>query len=248
MTDLEKPFDEITQTEAGEASRPLLPERLVRGYESFLGGRFTREQDRFRQLAVDGQNPRIMLIGCCDSRVSPEAIFDAGPGEIFVVRNVANLVPPYTPNDDLHGTSAALEYAVLGLRVAHIVVMGHARCGGVRAYAETDLDPYQRPLSSGDFIGKWMSLIEPAAVVAGPASEPLDDYVERLALASIARGLVNLRSFPSIATLERRGKLSLHGAYFGISDGKLLALDEAAGRFEPIALPAHRAAWAEPRF
>jgi carbonic anhydrase len=229
-------------------SRQLLPERLVRGYEAFLCGRFSREQDRFRHLAEAGQNPRIMLIGCCDSRVSPEVIFDTGPGELFVVRNVANLVPPYAPSDGLHGTSAALEYAALGLRVEHVVVMGHARCGGVRAYAESEFDPYQRPLSAGDFIGKWMSLIEPVASIVGPPSEPLDEYVERLALASVIQGLANLRSFPSVATLEKRGMLSLHGAYFSISDGRLLALDETTGRFEAVGEAAHKKVLAEPRF
>jgi len=226
----------------------LLPKRLVSGYEAFLGGRFSREHDRFHKLAATGQHPRIMLIGCCDSRVSPEVIFDAGPGEIFVVRNVANLVPPYAPNDGLHGTSAALEYGALGLRVEHIVLLGHANCGGVRAYAEADLDPYQKPLSSGDFIGKWMSLIAAAAAKVGQATEPLDAYVERLAFASIAQGLANLRSFPSIATLEQRGKLTLHGAYFSISEGSLLALDEASGQFLPVAAKAHAAAFAAPRF
>lgn len=230
------------------AARQLLPERLVSGYEAFLGGRFAREHDRFQHLAEQGQTPSIMLIGCCDSRVSPEVIFDAGPGEIFVLRNIANLAPPYAPSEDLHGTSAALEYAVLGLRVEHIVVLGHASCGGVRAYATSDLDPYQRPLSSGDFIGKWMSLIAPAAAKIGPASEPLDDYVERLAHASIIQSLANLRSFPSIALLEQRGKLNLHGAYFSIADGLLLALDEPSGRFEPVAAKAYAEAFTAPRF
>jgi carbonic anhydrase len=238
----------MSETHPPAPALNLLPDRLVSGYESFLGGRFSREHDRFHQLAEAGQNPRIMLIGCCDSRVSPEVIFDVGPGELFVVRNVANLVPPYAPSEDLHGTSAALEYAVLGLRVEHIVLLGHANCGGVRAYAEADLDPYQKPLSSGDFIGKWMSLIGPAAAKVGRASEPLADYVERLALASIAQGLRNLRSFPSIATLEQRGKLSLHGAYFSIAEGRLLALDEASGQFAQISAKAHALAFAAPRF
>ena len=150
------------------------PPRLLTGYRSFLSGRFVSEQQRFRDLAQAGQKPSVMLIGCCDSRVSPEVIFDASPGEIFVVRNVANLMPPYAPNDDLHGTSAALEFGVMGLRVEHIVVMGHAQCGGIRAYAQNDADPYSRPLSPGDFIGKWMTLIEPAAKRVGPMAEPFD--------------------------------------------------------------------------
>jgi carbonic anhydrase len=242
--------DSILQKADPAPARPLLPQRLVAGYEAFLGGRFAREHDRFEHLAQAGQKPRILLIGCCDSRVSPEVIFDAGPGELFVVRNVANLVPPYAPNEDMHGTSAALEYAVLALRVEHIVVLGHASCGGVRNYAEGDLDPYQKPLSAGDFIGKWMSLIAPAAAKIGPASEPIAEYCERLALASIIQSLANLRTFPAIANLEKRGLLALHGAYFGILEGKLLALDEETGRFLPVSEQAHAAAaaLAEPRF
>lgn len=248
MPDLLETSAEMPQGNSGASRRPFLPERLVSGYEAFLGGRFSREQDRFRHLAEAGQSPRIMMIACCDSRVSPEVIFDARPGEIFVLRNVANLVPPYAPNDDLHGTSAALEYAVLALEVDHIVLMGHARCGGVRAYVDAARNPSQRPLSPGDFIAKWISLIEPAAARVGRAEEPVEPYVERLALASIVQGLANLRSFPSIAAREQCGKLALHGAYFSIADGMLLALDEAKGTFEPVAAAAHREAFTEPRF
>ena len=234
----------IARTEGPGRDGTLLPERLVSGYEAFLGGRFTRELDRFHHLAEAGQKPRIMLIGCCDLRVSPEVIFDAEPGELFVLRNIANLVPPYGPNDDLHGTSAALEYGVLGLEVEHIVVMGHADCGGVGAFARGEANAGHEPLSPGDFIGKWIGLINPAAARIAPAGAPPDDYIERLALASIVQGLVNLRTFPWIAGREQQGKLGLHGAYFGISRGTLLALDGVSGRFEPIAAGAHRAAFA----
>jgi carbonic anhydrase len=221
--------------DAARSGHGFLPNQLVRGYESFLGGRFETEHGRFRKLAESGQKPKVMLIGCADSRVSPEVIFDASPGEIFVVRNVANLIPPYAPNDDLHGTSAALEFGVIALAVEHIVVMGHAHCGGVKAFAESAADPNHAPLSPGDFIGKWITLIEPAAARLGPQAEPLDDYVERLARESVIQGLANLRSFPYIAARESEGKLKLHGAYFGIVDGVLLALDEATGAFAPVA-------------
>ena len=224
------------------------PARLVRGYQSFLSGRFVNEQQRFRELAEAGQKPTVMLIGCCDSRVSPEVIFDARPGEIFVVRNVANLMPPYAPNDDLHGTSAALEFGVMGLRVEHIVVMGHAQCGGIRAFAENEADPYSRPLSPGDFIGKWMSLIEPAARRLGTPAEPFADYVERLAREAVSQSLANLRTFPCVKTLEQRGRLKRHGAYFGVADGRLLVLDEATGQFNAVAGDEHSAALRAPRF
>ena len=230
--------------------KPLLPPRLAEGYEAFLSGRFGHEQQRFRELAERGQSPTIMIVGCCDSRVSPEVIFDAGPGEIFVVRNVANLVPPYAPNDDLHGTSAALEFAVMGLRVEHIVVMGHAQCGGVRAFAQSEADPYTRPLSPGDFIGRWMSLIEPAAraLPEGPGDVVSGAYVEQLAHRSVLQSLANLRSFPCVRTLEERGRLTLHGVYFGVSDGRLEVLDEASGTFRAVAPEEHAAALRPPRF
>ena len=191
-----------------------------------------------------------MLIGCCDSRVSPETIFDARPGEIFVLRNVANLVPPYAPNDDYHGTSAALEFAVMGLRVEHVVVMGHARCGGIKAFVENEVDPYSRPLSPGDFIGKWIRLVQPAFEALGPVPQdgPLDGFIAKLELEAIRQSLANLRTFPCISTLEQRGLLQLHGAYFGVMDGKLLAYDEASGQFNAIAADAHAVALKEPRF
>src|SRR5512142_2662305 len=133
------------------------PQQLVDGYRAFLIGRLRHEQDRYLGLAESGQSPQIMVIGCCDSRVSPEVIFDARPGELFVVRNIANIVPPYAPDGHAHGVSAALEFGVAALKVKHIVVLGHAHCGGVKAYAED-----AEPLSPGDFIGKWMALMAPA--------------------------------------------------------------------------------------
>lgn len=237
----------------GQSSRPPVapgfPEQLEQGYRSFLSGRFRAEQERFAELA-SGQSPRVLLIGCCDSRVSPETIFDARPGEIFVLRNVANLVPPYAPNDDYHGTSAALEFAVMGLRVEHVVVMGHARCGGIKAFVENEVDPYSRPLSPGDFIGKWIRLVQPAfeALGAPPEDGPLDGFIAKLELEAIRQSLANLRTFPCISTLEQRGLLQLHGAYFGVMDGKLLAYDEASGQFNPVAAEAHALALQEPRF
>ncbi len=234
-------------SQASPSDHALLPARLVEGYESFLGGRFRREQDRYRQLAQHGQSPKILLIGCCDSRVSPEVIFDAHPGEIFVLRNIASLVPPYAPDAEHHGTSAALEYAISVLHVAHIVVMGHAKCGGVRAYVEQFADP-NRALAPGDFIGRWISLLAPAAGKLGPRTESIETYAERLGHAAIIDTLANLRSFPYVIENERARRLSLHGAYFGVADGQLYGLDEASGTFHPVAAQAHAEALAEPRF
>ncbi len=206
------------------------PARLIEGYDAFRTGRLPAEQSRYRELAERGQSPEIMVIGCCDSRVSPEVIFDARPGELFVVRNVANLVPPYSPDDTYHGVSAALEFAVGALRVKHIVVLGHALCGGVRAFAEESA-----PLSPGDFIGKWMSLIAPAAERLGPRGDvPPADYLARLEQASIANTLDNLLTFPRLRRLIERGRVTLHGAYFAVATGELLVLDRQSGQFGPV--------------
>jgi len=206
-----------------------LPQRLLEGYAAFRSGRLPAEQSRYRDLAERGQSPEIMVIGCCDSRVSPEVIFDARPGELFVVRNVANLVPPYRPDGEYHGVSAALEFAVGALRVKHIVVLGHAHCGGVRAFAED-----REPLSPGDFIGKWMSLIAPAAERLGRRGDTAQsEYLMRLEQASIANTLDNLLTFPRLRSLIERGQVMLHGAYFGVATGELSVLDPQSGRFVP---------------
>jgi carbonic anhydrase len=207
------------------------PDQLIDGYKAFLDERLPKEQSRFEELAQSGQSPEVMLIGCCDSRVSPEVIFNTRPGEVFVVRNVANLVPPFSPDGELHGTSAALEYAVQALKVKHIVVMGHGRCGGVRAFA----DDAQGPLSPGDFIGKWITLLRPAAQRTGGrgSHEELSAYVERLAFEGVRTSLANLRTFPCVSILEGKGRLKLHGAYFDVATGVLTVLDAGSGQFRP---------------
>jgi carbonic anhydrase len=220
------------------------PQRLIDGYSAFLSERLPREQSRFRELAENGQSPEIMVIGCCDSRVSPEVIFDASPGELFVARNVANLVPPYTPDGATRAMSAGLEFAVQALKVKHIVVLGHAQCGGVRAFAEQ-----AAPLSPGDFIGHWMALMAPAAKRIGPrGNEPLADYLTRLEQASVVETLDNLMSFPCISVLVERGRLALHGAWFGVATGELHVLDRAGGAFRRVAAAEHAQAFAQPRF
>ncbi|MBM3570512.1 MAG: carbonic anhydrase [Alphaproteobacteria bacterium] len=209
----------------------MFPKRLVEGYREFVAGGFVRERQRYEGLAGGGQNPEIMVVGCCDSRVSPEVIFDARPGELFVVRNVANLVPPYETNGQFHGTSAALEFAVQVLEVKHIVVLGHERCGGIRSFAEK-----RAPLSSGDFIGRWMSIIAPAAdTLEDPGSQPSDEYVARLELAGVEQSLANLMTFGSIRRRVDGGRLKLHGAYFGIASGRLLVRDPVTRSFAPPA-------------
>ena len=207
------------------------PRRLVEGYRQFVDGRLRHEQDRYRELAEAGQSPEVLVIGCCDSRVSPEVIFDARPGELFVVRNVANIVPPYEPDGHAHGVSAALEFGVAALKVKHIVVLGHARCGGVKAFAER-----AEPLSPGDFIGNWMRLMAPAVEKAGPRSElSWTDYLTRLEQANVANSLDNLRTFPQLRRLIEAGQIAVHGAYFGVATGELSLRDEATGTFMSVA-------------
>lgn len=205
------------------------PQRLIEGYTAFARARLPREQDRYRELAEAGQAPEVMVIGCCDSRVSPEVIFDARPGELFVVRNVANIVPPYSPDGQAHGVSAALEFGVAALKVKHIVVLGHAQCGGVKAFAQD-----AEPLSPGDFIGKWMKLMAPAAEKTPRGDLSPADYLKRLEHANIANSLDNLMTFPRLRKLIERGSVALHGAYFGVATGDLSVLDKASGEFRRV--------------
>lgn len=204
------------------------PERLLNGYLDFMRGRYTAERERYRSLAEAGQTPHTLVVACCDSRAAPETIFDCGPGELFVVRNVANMVPPYEPDGQYHATSAALEYAVQALKIRNIVVMGHGRCGGIQAA----LDPDMEPLSSGDFIGKWMGMVRPAAHQI--QSNNLLTQSERqtaLERVSIRNSISNLRTFPNVRALEDEGTLQLHGAWFDISSGELWVMDGKSGDF-----------------
>lgn len=206
------------------------PPQLAAGYNVFRLTRRFIERERYRELAETGQQPEIMIIGCCDSRVAPEVIFDARPGELFVVRNVANLVPPYSPSGLMHGVSAALEFAVQALKVKHIVVLGHARCGGIHAFAEPN-----EPLSPGDFIGKWMSLIAPAAEIVGARGDrPLADYLTQLEWASMVKTLDNLMTFPFVHSLVENRQLQLHAAYFDVATGFLSVRDPQTGIFSPL--------------
>jgi carbonic anhydrase len=204
------------------------PQQLIDGYRTFTSARLPTEQSRYRELSERGQSPQVMVIGCCDSRVSPEVIFDAGPGELFVVRNVANLVPVYAPDSGTHGVSAALEYAVNVLKVKHIVVLGHAQCGGIRAFIDK-----AAPLSPGDFIGKWMAMfVKPGEIVEQRDRESMAEFTERIEKAAVFRSLENLMTFPFVRYAVERGDMLLHGAYFGVAEGSLFVLDQASKRFE----------------
>ncbi len=210
-----------------------LPDHLLNGYRAFLANRLPQERDRLRDLAEQGQHPKTMVIACCDSRAAPETLFDAAPGEIFVVRNVANLVPPYESDGEYHATSAALEFALHALKVEHVVVLGHGGCGGIHAA----LSPSAEPLSPGDFIGKWMSLLDPVSKAVG-ANDHMTARERQAALERIAirYSIANLRTFPTVEALVKEGKLSLHGAWVDIASGELWAMDPDTGDFQrPLA-------------
>ena len=212
---------------------PGFPRKLLGGYAHFRKSRLARERQRYEELAEKGQKPDTMVIACCDSRSAPETIFDTAPGEIFVVRNVANIMPPYESDGDYHGTSAALEFAVQALKVKHIVVMGHGRCGGVDAFRKQLTGETAAPLSPGDFIGKWISLLEPVANnIERTGNETAEELQRMLECGSIRQSIEHLKTFPCVSILLEREQIALHGAWFDISSGELWTMNEQTGEFE----------------
>ncbi|WP_106639366.1 carbonic anhydrase [Allosphingosinicella vermicomposti] len=201
---------------------------LIDGYHRFKTGRYLEERERWTTLA-EGQSPKVMVIACSDSRVDPAQIFDANPGEMFVVRNVANLVPPFEVGGGRHGVSAALEFAVTQLNVEEIVVMGHGSCGGVHAALSRRFDGAEP--GNGGFIAHWIDLLDEARdrVAAEHGHGP--DAIRALELETVKVSIANLRTFPCIPEREATGRLRIHGAYFAIADGLLHVLDEATGAF-----------------
>lgn len=224
------------------------PQKLLDGYQGFLHSTYRKRSDSYRELAAAGQNPEALVIACCDSRAAPEIVFDSGPGEIFVLRNVANLVPPYNAEGRYRSSVASIEFAVVSLGVRHIVVMGHGRCGGVAAA----LDERRQSLDEGDAIGHWISLLDPAIerVGAGEGREPVrhvhvddpngahvhadfDPRQTAVECMSVRASIDNLRTFPYVREREDDGRLTLHGAWFDISEGLLWIYDPEAGTFRP---------------
>lgn len=205
-----------------------MPAGLAAGYRRFRSERYVVEAERYRALAK-GQRPRTMIIACADSRADPATIFSAAPGELFVVRNVAALVPPYEEGGGYHGTSAAIEYGVTELAVPEIVVMGHGLCGGIAAAADA------RP--AGRFIGPWVDLLAGIREQLSGAPPALDRAARQKIFEQMAvqYSLQNLRRFPFVKAAIDAGRLSLHGAWFAIAEGELEWLDGNSGQFEPIA-------------
>ncbi len=208
------------------------PEHLADRFRRFKFRHFAPNLDHYEELAQYGQHPDVMVVSCCDSRVDPETLFSAMPGELFVVRNVANLVPPFETSGRFHGVSAALEFAALNLRVKHIVVLGHSGCGGISACLEESAARQ----SEAQFISNWMAILDDARreVLAARRDQSIPELRSRLERVGIKTSLQNLRSFPCIKSLESKGRLHLHGAHFEIATGQLAVLNEGTDEFVSI--------------
>ena len=204
---------------------------LLEGYRRFRANRFATERETWQELA-EGQSPRAIIIACSDSRADPATIFDTDPGEIFVVRNVANLVPPFEKGGGRHGVSAALEFGVTQLEVPEIVVMGHEGCGGISAALTGQF--HDAPEGEGGFIATWMAQIDQPAKTIAHQHGTGDEAHRLLEEIAIRQSLANLRSFPFVAEREKNGTLKLLGCHFSIRDGELWLLDETDDCFRPV--------------
>ncbi|MXO48505.1 carbonic anhydrase [Erythrobacter vulgaris] len=206
-------------------------DQMIDGYRNFRATEWQEERERWEQLA-EGQSPQVMVISCSDSRVDPAQILDVAPGEIFVVRNVAALVPPFETTPGRHGVSAAVEFAVQFLKVREIVVMGHGLCGGCKAALTQDL--HGNELGEGGFVAHWVDMLdearEPIAASLGTTGREAELAME---LEAVKVSLFNLRTFPYVADKVESGELNLRGAHFAISDGILRVLNDRTGEFSP---------------
>ena len=199
---------------------------LLTGYRRFRQSDWPRQRGRWAELS-EGQNPRVMVIACSDSRVDPSQIFDTNPGEIFVVRNIANLVPPFELGGGRHGVSAALEFAVTQLEVPEIVVLGHGTCGGVHAALSRRFE--HAPPGAGGFIAHWVDMLDEARDRIVAQYGEGEEAIHALELETVRVSIANLRTFPCIQKREAAGQLTIHGAYFAIRDGVLHVMDEDGG-------------------
>lgn len=207
--------------------------QFIEGFQRFQNKYFAGEEPLYNKLN-NGQNPTTLLIGCCDSRVDPALLLDCDPGDIFVVRNVANLVPPCDESNLQQGVSSAIQFAVESLNVKRIIVMGHEKCGGISAL----MQGYQ-PTSKVDFIGQWMKMAEPVKqkILQQLTTLSVEQQNRACELGTIIMSLNNLRSFPWIAEREAKGEIALHGWYFDMSQGALLAYSERSDAFLPMVCP-----------
>ena len=215
-----------------QKARPL-PAYLVQRYHGWKATTYAENRAWYRRLAEDGQRPRAMIVSCCDSRVHVTSIFGADQGEFFIHRNIANLVPPYNPDGEYHGTSAAVEYAVTALRVAHLIVLGHSSCGGVKGCHDMCSGHAPELEEKSSFIGRWMDILRPGYErVLGVEGEAAQ--LRALEQESVLVSLGNLMSFPFVRAAVEAGEMTLHGLWNDIADGSLLQFDPAAGEFVAI--------------
>jgi carbonic anhydrase len=200
-------------------------QRLIDGYRRFRDDNWPERRRLMQTLALEGQSPVALVVACADSRADPAMIFDAAPGELFVVRNVANLVPPFAPDAAYHGTSAALEFGVRVLQIPELIVLGHANCGGIKALM------HGAPDAGSDFVAPWISIAEPVRKLVLKCYEP-QDWQSRAEQETVKLSVRNLMTFPWIAERVEAGSLRLHGAHFGIYTG-VLSLMQEDGSFAP---------------
>ena len=209
-----------------------LPDYLLRRYQGWRATAYAQNRSWYRRLAEDGQHPRAMVISCCDSRVHVTAIFGADSGEFFIHRNIANLVPPFSPDGGLHGTSAAVEYAVQELKVAHVIVLGHSSCGGVRGCYDMVSGRAPELEEATSFVGRWMDILRPAVSALPPGEDA--ERLRALEKAAVRVSIENLLTFPFVREAVEEGKLTLHGLWHDIGEGTLEGWDEAREGFVPI--------------
>ncbi len=209
--------------------RPL-PTYLAQRYHGWKATSYAENQAWYRRLADEGQRPRAMVISCCDSRVHVTSVFGAEQGEFFIHRNIANLVPSFEPDGQHHGTSAAVEYAVSALKVAHVIVLGHSQCGGVKGCLDMCEGRAPELEEQESFVGRWMDILRPGYENVKESSD-LERDLEREA---VRVSLRNLMSFPFVQEAVSSGALSLHGLWLDISAGSLMHLEPDSGKFIPV--------------
>ncbi|WP_300514562.1 carbonic anhydrase [Aliiroseovarius sp.] len=212
-------------------ARPL-PAYLVQRYEGWKATGYAENQAWYRRLSSEGQRPRAMVISCCDSRVHVTSIFGADQGEFFIHRNIANLVPPYAPDGDHHGTSAAVEYAVTALKVTHLIVMGHSQCGGAHGFHEMCHGRAPELASDTSFVGRWMDILRPGFDRLGGVEATMEP--KTLEQEGVKLSLENLMGFPFVREAVEAGTLSLHGLWTNIGEGDLEYYDAETGAFQPV--------------
>ena len=213
-------------------ARPL-PGYLVSRYKGWKATTYTDNESWYRHLAADGQHPRAMIISCCDSRVHATSIFGADPGEFFIHRNIASLVPPCEHDGHKHGTSAAIEYAVTSLKVAHVIVMGHSSCGGVAGCHAMCSGGAPALEESTSFVGRWMDILRPGYERLEKTDDE-EEFLRALEKEAVIVSLENLMTFPFVQKSVESGDLTLHGLWKDISSGSLLNYDPSDGGFVPL--------------